>query len=165
MILICLLLSTTASARGAQDVIPEQVVANIQAVARQTGLGKFMGIPALENGVLHARRILRVRDESPRPEYLVVELEALNGTPVARVGITVGGVIRIAEPMNGTAEGGISILRPLVQVHTEKGSLYFNSRGEVFAEVGSEIAKEFPGPPVPQRTTPGLKALQRLSSW
>jgi hypothetical protein len=43
---------------------------------------------------------------------------------------------------HNTAERGISLCRPLAAATTEKGDIYFNSRGEVFVEARGALAAE-----------------------
>jgi hypothetical protein len=43
---------------------------------------------------------------------------------------------------HNTAERGLSLCRPLAVATTEKGDIYFNSRGEVFVEARGALAAE-----------------------
>jgi hypothetical protein len=66
---------------------------------------------------------------------------------------------------HNVAEPGVSYFRPLAVAVTERGPLYFNSRGEVFAEDGSPLVSEL-GPAGPLRATPpGMKRLRQLAKW
>jgi hypothetical protein len=64
------------------------------------------------------------------------------------------------------AEPGLSRLRPLAMVITERGSIYFNSRGEAFAEDGADVLTELGGAALaPLKWPPTFKRLHSLGQW
>jgi hypothetical protein len=74
---------------------PAKIMANLVHEARESGLDRALGIPALamRNKELEARRILPVRDVSDSRDYYVVELVDRQGRRVADVAITAAGEI------------------------------------------------------------------------
>ena len=67
------------------------------------------------------------------------------------------------EYFNNVAEGGVSVLRPLTVVRTERGAVYFNSRGEAFVEDDTPIQAEFQAVEPSRRLPPGLRKLRKVS--
>lgn len=64
------------------------------------------------------------------------------------------------------AEPGSSMYRPLVAVETAKGTVYFNSSNEPFAEAGSQLQKELATVTnAPAVGSPQLLQLLKLDKW
>jgi hypothetical protein len=183
------------------SVSPAQVLANIQAVARQTHLADHMILPELANGELRVRRLLQVKSDTPPPGFLLAELDDQEGHATVDVAITRNGVILGAQDVRGKSparamdlahvrsisqqrlakqpltveyqyfhnviEPGYSLFRPIVVVTTERGELFFNSQGQVFAEEGSPYLTQFgvrAGRDV-AHLPPRMKRLHQLDRW
>ena len=65
---------------------------------------------------------------------------------------------------HNTAERGISLCRPLAAATTEKGDVYFNSRGEVFVEARGALAAELGTAPQSEMPVPESAVTQQLPS-
>jgi hypothetical protein len=66
---------------------------------------------------------------------------------------------------HNVAERGISICRPLVAVTTERGVLYFNSKGEAFAEDGSLLITELGARSPVLAPSAAIKHLRLIGQW
>ena len=66
---------------------------------------------------------------------------------------------------DSVVEGGLSRLQPLTAVTTERGTIYFNSRGETFAEEGSGLLSDFDVAVPPALGPPRVKRLHSLGRW
>jgi hypothetical protein len=185
---------------------PAEILANIALVARETELGQPMGLDALKaaDTQLRARRILDVKSQDPKigPDYYLVELDDLNGSPYARLMVTKAGIVDACIDERGktiprspdlavasakvqknglgrgtnaryvyalsAAQPGSPVYMPLVAIDTPKGTVYFNTNVEPFAEAGSQLHKEASSGKVaapPFADSPYLLQLRLLDRW
>lgn len=68
------------------------------------------------------------------------------------------------EFFSSIAERGISVLRPLVALDTDQGTVYVNSRGQAFADPDAPLAKNHANGQSPAVTAHGQKDLVFLSA-
>jgi hypothetical protein len=113
-------------------------------------------------GITKAGAILAAEDIRNREIRRPIDLQEASARVAAKRGRAPVSVEY--EYFHNLAETGVSTLRPLAVVRTEKGALYFNSRGEVFAEFATPIAAEFRGRGA-ARPMRGERTLQQLEGW
>jgi hypothetical protein len=127
-------------------------------------LDDLTGVPYARVMITKAGLIDALIDERGKTIDKALDLSVVS-EKVQQHGLGPGTNCRYVYAMSA-ADPGSSVYRPLVAVDTPKGTVYYNAKGQPFAEAGSELDKEAStGKEAPFAKNPYIFQLRLLDRW